>query len=333
MRNSNTSRIGWRLSWAAYAALALGPFGAGLACSVYDDSLLGDVAAPLGGSGTSAGTAGSGAVGGNASSGSASGGSASGSGSAGTASGGKAGESSTTTAGGSGAPTTGGGGSGTAGSAGAAGTGVGGETAGPTESIDDMEDGDPEIEINGLRNGYWYVGGDLTAGATTDPPSAKFAMAKLASDRSTYAAHLKAVGYKDWGSVMGFNFIELLTKVNPYDGSAFCGVQFWGKAAAATTVRFRIPDIDTHQAGGVCKDPPTGAGTACYDHFGTSFSFSTAWKPFTAKFSDLTQAGTGYHPADMKLKSNKLMAVEWALPGSGTTYEIWIDDVEFTKCK
>jgi hypothetical protein len=332
MRNSNTSRIAWRLPWAAYGVLALGPFVAGLACSVYDNSLVGDVAAPLGGSGSSSGAAGTGDVGGTAVAGAATGGSASGS--AGTSSGGNAGESSTV-AGSGGTPSAGNGGSASAGTAGA-GAGTGGEpTTGATESIDDMEDGDPEIEINAPRNGYWYVGGDLTAGATTDPPSSKFAMAKLASDRSTYAAHLKAVGYKDWGSVMGFNFTELSGAVKPYDGSAFCGVQFWGKAAAATTVRFRIPDIDTfhQQTGSVCQDPPTGAGTACYDHFGTSFGFTTAWKSFTAKFTDLTQAGTGYHPADMKLKADKLMAVEWALAGTGTTYEIWIDDVEFTKCK
>lgn len=196
-----------------------------------------------------------------------------------------------------------------------------------------MEDGDAEIELSGLRNGYWYVGGDLTPDATTDPLSTKFLMTKLAAgERSTYVAHLKAVGFKDWGSVMGFNFIELLTKVKPYDGSAYCGIGFWGKAAAATTVRFRVPDVDTHQNGGVCVDGGTN-GTACYDHFGASLSFSTAWKPFSLKFTDLMQVGTGYHPADGKLKADKLFAVEWALPGTGNTYEIWIDDVHFVKCE
>ncbi len=331
MRNSNTSRIAWHLPWTAWGALAGGPFLAGLACSVYDTSLLGDVAAPLGGSGTSVGAAGSGANGGTFVV-AGSGGGGGGSGAAGTESGGQAGESSST-AGRAGTPTAGSGGSATTGTAGTG--GGGGTQSGVTETIDDMEDGDSEIEINGPRNGYWYVGGDLTPGATLDPPSSKFAMAKLAaSDRSMYASHLKAAGFKDWGSVMGFNFVELLTKVKPYDGSAFCGVQFWGKATSATTVRFRVPDIDTHQAGMVCTDPG-GPGTACYDHFGTSFGFTTAWKAFTAKFSALTQAGSGYHPADMKLKSDQLMAVEWALPGTatGTTYEVWIDDVEFTKCK
>ncbi len=331
MRNSNTSRIARRLPWAGYGALALGPFVGGLACSVYDTSLLGDMTAPLGGSGKSAGAAGSGGVGGSAIAGEDTGGSASVS--AGATSGGKAGESSTTAGSGGSAGTSNGGSGGTA-SAGAAGSAGAGGTVEPgaTESIDDMEDGDPEIVVSGGRNGYWYAGGDLTVGATTDPPSTKYAMAQLAaSDRSTYAAHLKAVGFNDWGSVMGFNFTEQ-SGVKPYDASAFCGVQFWGKAAAATNVRVRIPDIDTHQEGMVCK-PVGAAGTACYDHFGAQAAFTTAWKSFTIKFTDVMQIGTGYHPADGKIKTAKLFALEWALPGLGKTWEIWVDDVEFIKCK
>lgn len=312
------------------AALASWPLALTSACSVYDDSLLGNAAAPLGGAaagaGSSAGVGGSGATAG-VDAGGATGGTAAGS--TGTAGAGNAGD---TTEGGS-AGTPAGGSAGTSAAGSATGGTAGEANSGPTESIDDMEDGDAEIELAGPRNGYWYVGGDLTPDATTEPPSTKFLMTKLAAgERSTYVAHLKAVGFKDWGSVMGFNFIELLTKVKPYDGSAYCGIGFWGKAAAATTVRFRVPDIDTHQNGGVCVDGGTN-GTACYDHFGASLSFSAAWKAFSLKFTDLAQVGTGYHPADGKLKTDKLFAVEWALPGTGNTYEIWIDDVHFVKCE
>jgi hypothetical protein len=312
------------------AALASWPLVLGSACSVYDDSLLGNSAAPLGGTAAGAGAGasigGSGAAAGDAAG--ATGGSAAGS--TGAAGAGKAGDNSDQ--GGSGG-TAAGGSAGTS-AAGSSTAGTAGEpNSGPTESIDDMEDGDPEIELSGPRNGYWYVGGDLTPNATTDPLSTKFLMTKLAEgERSAYVAHLKAVGFKDWGSVMGFNFIELLTKVKPYDGSAYCGIGFYGKAAAATTVRFRVPDIDTHQNGGVCVDGGTN-GTACYDHFGASLPFTAAWKPFSLKFTDLAQVGTGYHPADGKLKTDKLFAVEWALPGTGNTYEIWIDDVHFIKCE
>ena len=309
-------------------ALASWPLALASACSVYDDSLLGNAAAPLGGTAASAGVGGSDATGGVEATG-ATGGSAAGS------TGAAAGKAGDTSEGGSaGTATAGSAGTSAAGTSAAGTAGTGGEpNSGPTESIDDMEDGDAEIELAGPRNGYWYVGGDLTPDATTDPLSTKFLMTKLAAgERSTYAARLKAVGYKDWGSVMGFNFIELLTKVKPYDGSAYCGIGFYGKAAAATTVRFRVPDIDTHQNGGVCVDGGTN-GTACYDHFGASLSFSAAWKPFSIKFTDLAQVGTGYHPADGKLKTDKLFAVEWALPGTGNTYEIWIDDVHFIKCE
>jgi len=322
-----------RTSWQALAvcALASWPLIALAACSVYEDSLLENVSAPVGGFASDPGAgASSGGVGG-AGATTSTGGKPMGN--AGTEVGGKSGE--TSSAGGS-AGAGAGAGTGSVGAAGNAMAGTGGDPGStPNESIDDMEDGDSEILLTGPRNGYWYVGGDLTVGATLTPPPSKFAMSALgAGERSEYAAHVKAVGYDDWGSVMGFNFIELLTKVNPYDASAYCGVEFWGKAAAATTVRFRVPDIDTHQSGGVCKDPGTTGvnGTACYDHFGKSLSFTAAWQPFSVKFADLVQTGSGYHPPDDKLKADKLMAVEWALPGTGKTYEIWIDDVQFSTC-
>lgn len=44
----------------------------------------------------------------------------------------------------------------------------------------------------GRRNGYWYVGGDLAAGATLEPPASKFEMTQLIGDRSTTVAHVKA---------------------------------------------------------------------------------------------------------------------------------------------
>jgi hypothetical protein len=289
------------------------------------------VAAPSGGSENGAGNGGSANVAGSAIGGGgknvAPGGS---SGSAAAGNGGKAGEGAS---GDAGAPSGGSGGSSGTAAGGSGGSGgSGGEPgSGATEMIDDMEDGDAEIAPVLPRNGYWYVGHDLTAG-TTDPTSAKFMMAELdAADRSVYAAHLKAANFTDWGSVIGFNFVEQLGTVKPYDGSAYCGIQFWAKAAAATTVRFRLPDIDTHQSGGVCTDPGT-TGTACYDHFSASAAFTTAWKSFSFQFAALTQTGNGYHPADNKLKPDKLFAAEWALPGNNKTYEIWIDDVEFINC-
>jgi hypothetical protein len=78
----------------------------------------------------------------------------------------------------------------------------------------------------------------------------------------------------------------------------------------------------------------TGAADRlCYDHFRAPVALTTAWKPLTISFSQVEQLGTGYHPADKKLKTDQLYAVEWAVPGSaGKAHEIWIDDVSFVAC-
>ncbi len=309
--------------WLGLRALACWPLVAS-ACSIYEPALLDGIAAPLGG-----GASGGGESVGGAASGATNGGTEAASGSAG---------SSDTAGMGGDMPSQGGSGgnAGGSGSSGGSSAGTGGTGGAPPVSdivvIDDMEDGDAAINFDDGRNGYWYVGHDATPTATSDPESDKFSMLALPSgERSVYSAHLKAVGFKDWGSVIGFNFKELSGKVKPYDASAFCGVQYFAKAAAATSVRFRVPDVDTHADGGVCKVGGS-AGQACYDHFGASAALTTSWKQYSVTFSALMQVGSGYHPADGKLKTDQLFALEWALPGNGNTYEIWIDDVTFTKC-
>ena len=317
-------------------ALAAGPFVCALSCNAYEPSLTAGTAG-LGGSGASAAaeTAGSLATAGSGAVPTHMGGSESGSaGTAGIAAvggavGGKGGE--TSAVGGNGGAAI----AGSAGSSGATTAGAGGGQAiQDSDPLDDMEDDDTQIMLSGGRNGFWYVGSDGTVGATTDPMGT-FAMSGLAKDdhgSSMYAAHLKAVGFTGWGSVMGFNVVESLGTVKAYDASAYCGVQFWAKAAAPFTARFRAPDGDTHQAGGVCMDGGA-ANKACYDHFGAYVPLTTAWKAFPIRFTDLAQAGTGYHPADGKFRADQLYAIEWALPGgTAKTYELWIDDVEFIKC-
>lgn len=337
MRNFSLSRTGARANWARRSILAWGPLGAALACNVYDDSLTG-VMTPLGGSGSSAAAGSdsggkssdggkmsdggggsksstSGSGGDEVSGGGGSGGSAAGT----TAAGGGTGGTSTAGTGGTGGSANGGGGS-------------GGTAPSDVELIDDMEDGDAAIFPNHGRNGYWYTGGDLTPSAVLTPPANKFAMTMLAvGDRSDYAASVKAENFADWGSVMGFNFVEK-NGPQPYDASAFCGVHFWGKAAAPVTLRLRVPDVNTHPAGGVCKDPGA-SGTSCYDHFGSAVAFGKVWAEYSFKFADLTQIGSGYHPPTNKLSTDKLYAMEWALPGGAPkTYQIWVDDVELLKC-
>jgi hypothetical protein len=313
------------------AALSLGLWLLALGCTVYDDSLLDDEG-PVAGSGGS-GVSGSTSDGGMADPSEA--GKASGGSSAAQGSGAEPGSGTGGVTAGSGGAAAGSSTGGTP-SAGSSSGGTGGTPApGDADPVDDMEDGDPQIVVATGRNGYWYVGNDGTVGGTQEPPVAAFAMAKLtAGERpnSSWSAHTKVDGFKGWGSVLGFNFTEQLGMVEAYDASAYCGVRYWAKAAAATALRFRVPDGNTHPVGAVCVDGGP-AGMACYDHFSAAAAFTTEWQEFTVMFAALQQIGTGYHPASMKLQADKLYGLEWALPGQNNAFEIWVDDVELLKCE
>lgn len=331
MRNFNVSRMPAKGSLGSRLALASGPFALLLACSVYDDAL-GDADSSLGGSSSAeAGTSPGGVSNHGGSSGAGAGGApTTRAGTAGEGAGGSvdhAGSAGTSTSG----STAGGGGS-----AAAAGSDAGGQATSDSTLVDDMEDTDAQIVVAGGRNGYWYVGNDGTVGGTQAPTAAMFEMFELSSGEqqdSTYSAHMKVSGFTGWGSVIGFNLVEQQTVVKAYDASEFCGLQFWGKAAASTPLQLRLPDGDTHPDGMVCKT--TGAAnTLCYDHFSTSISLTTAWKSFSVMFASLQQPGSGYHPPDKAFKADQLYAMEWALPGAGgKAYEIWIDDVMLVACQ
>jgi hypothetical protein len=321
MRNFNVSRM--RL----LGALACWP-PALAACSVYDDVI--ETTASTAGS---AGLSGKGGVSGGGGSDAGRGGSTEQH--AGETAGG-AGSSSAGTPSQSGSDSGGSAGS-SAGSGGtAAGSSAGGSDAGGqpplADVVDDMEDADQQIAVDGGRNGFWYVGHDLTTGTQT-PATAKFSMPELSVARgdSMYAAYMKASDFSDWGSVIGLNLVEQPALAS-YDASSYCAVEFWGKAAGATSLRLRLPDADTHPEGGVCSTSGA-ANTLCYDHFSAPVALTASWKSYSIAFASLQQIGTGYHPADKKFKADKLYGLEWALPGvAGKTYEIWIDDVTFVPC-
>lgn len=319
-----------------------------LACSVYEDPHSG-AAAPVevagsssAGSGAAAGSDAAGGSAGTSSPNTGGSGASDDGGSGGIAGTGGSGESNgvagaggTTGGAGSGGGAGAAGGSAAGGTAGgSAGGGQAGQLNGAVALIDDMEDDNAQITERDGRDGFWYVGNDGTAGGTQEPVATAFTMSDLTSAEragSSYAARMKVSGYSGWGSVIGFNLIEILGAVKPYDASSYCGLSFWAKAAATTALRVRLPDGDTHPAGNVCVDG--GASNGCYDHFGKNATFTASWTKFDVLFSELDQAGTGYHPADKKLKPSQLFAIEWALPGANKAYEIWIDDVSFLPCQ
>lgn len=312
--------------------LVVGAWCLSLACNVYDSGMLAGAAAGMsGGGGTEPRSmGGTGAM--QATAGVNTGGSGGSGGTSPAPSGGEGGNGGADIDGGG---VTGGGAGAVGGGGGAAGS-AGATQADEFEIIDDMEDGDARIAPSHGRTGSWYVGNDGTMGATQEPPVGTFLMTPLAVEErppSLFAAHTKVAGFKSWGSLLGLNFLDTLTK--GYDASEYCGVQFWGKAAAVTALDVRLPDGNTRPEGKVC-DPsvPPPAGRGCHNHFVARVTLVVGWKEFTVAFSDLRQGAVdSYRPPDGKLRRDQLFALEWHLPAaSGKAQQIWIDDVAFRRC-
>jgi hypothetical protein len=158
------------------------------------------------------------------------------------------------------------------------------------------------------------------------PSLTGFTMSLLSAPRenSKYAARTSGAGFAVWGAGMGFNLSNKGTTVSVYDASGYTGLTFWAMAAAdsVTSVRVNVADEDTSPEGGVCAD------TKCNDHFGTSIELSTSWKQYALKFSDMQQSGFG--DPFPQLKASALYAITFMF-ATNTTFDIYIDDIAFTK--
>jgi endoglucanase len=143
------------------------------------------------------------------------------------------------------------------------------------------------------RGGYWYSYSDKV-GSTIDPPAGEaggtFSMSEGGAKGSALAARMQGkVGRANIVFAgMGFSFVD---PKRPYDASKFDGIAFFAKAGGSTTsVRVKVPDINTDQDGKVC--------TECYNDFGADIVFTSAWTRHVIPFATMKQlSGCGApHP-------------------------------------
>lgn len=191
--------------------------------------------------------------------------------------------------------------------------------------IDDAEDDNNQIAPNKGRGGYWYTFLDK-AGSTIQPAAGStFAMSAGGAEGSAHAAHMS--GKVGNGTVvyggMGFNFVD---PKGMYDASAYKGISFWAKVGpgSGTHVRVKVPDVNTDDAGKVC--------TACFNDFGTDLELTTTWTKYTLPFSSMTQMVGWGAPQPGAITASKLFGVQWQVNTPGASYDVWVDDVEFTGC-
>jgi endoglucanase len=197
--------------------------------------------------------------------------------------------------------------------------------------IDDGEDGNNQTKLTGGRGGYWYTYIDGTGSGSTiwPPPGAlgnAFAMSLGGVHRSKFAANIKGrVGNaKIVYAAAGLNFTD---PMGPYDASKYKGISFWAKKGPDSygRVRFKVPDVSTHEAGGVCRD--------CSNDFGVELILNEMWQRFVLPWRKLKQQPDWGAPRPHMVKAAKLFGLQWQVSQPGASFDVWIDDVEFIGCE
>jgi len=184
----------------------------------------------------------------------------------------------------------------------------------PPELIEDFEDGDTRIIVQQGRNGGWYDIGDGTGTQTKGVVTG--------GKDSVYAMHYYGSGFTNWGSGIGFNFIDPQGgSSQPYDASMYQGIKFWAKieSGSSAAIRVVLPNSQTHPDGGLC-------GTNCWDHFGLDFTLTTTWQQYTLPFSSLTQQGWGTQFSVFDVSTIYDMEFRHS---QNVSYNVWIDNIEF----
>jgi hypothetical protein len=182
--------------------------------------------------------------------------------------------------------------------------------------IDDLEDNDGSILMQGGRNGAWYTFHDATAGGTQTPAMGDPFLPGDCGHASVKCAHTSGSGFKDYGAGFGFDLNNDGTTKGVYSVATFTGIAFWAKGTPFRLNVLTSATVPTAE-GGTC------ATTKCSDNFGTTIAATADYQQFVVPFSSLKQEGWG-DPTTWD--ATKVLAVQFKL-GPNVTFDVSIDDV------
>jgi endoglucanase len=201
---------------------------------------------------------------------------------------------------------------------------VEGKKCGPDGVMDDGEDNNNQASVQKGRSGYWYTFLDKVGSTISPEGGGTFAMAQGGANGSAYSARM--TGKVGTGEVvyagMGLNFVD---PKNQYDASAYKGISFWAKRGAGTgKVRLKVPDANTDQDGKVC--------TECFNDFGTDLELTETWTQYVIPFSQMKQLSGWGAPHPPAIDTKKLYGVQFQVNQPGASFDVWVDDLQFTGC-
>ena len=191
-------------------------------------------------------------------------------------------------------------------------------------NIDDFEDDNNQLTLEGGRDGYWWTKKD-EKGSTIGPDP--FAPSEGGADGSEMS--LQGVGKTSsspdaWGAGFGVNLVS--NQGSFYDASKYVGISFKAKAGpgSTTTVRFKIGDVNTHQDAHICK--------ACWNHFGKDVTLTNQWKEYKVLFTEARQEPYWGDPRPVAVTPSKLVSIDWSI-GPSQIFDLWVDDIRFLECQ
>jgi endoglucanase len=225
---------------------------------------------------------------------------------------------------------------GACGGAGASTGGAAGPAPGPTVVpdkdcpqdfvLDDAEDNNNQLVIQKGRNGYWYTFVDKAGTTITPPTQMAFMMSASGANGSQHSAHMmgKVAGAgAPLFAGLGFSFTDPKAA---YDATAFSGVSFYAKMGpgSTATVRLKVPDANTDPVGKVCSE--------CFNDFGADLTLTDQWKRYTVPFATMKQMDGWGAPHPASIDRSKIYGLQWQVAEQGASYDVWVDNVQFTGC-
>jgi endoglucanase len=193
-------------------------------------------------------------------------------------------------------------------------------------AIDDTEDNNNQLLIQKGRNGYWYTFVDKAGSTITPPSQSTFIMSAGGANGSQHAAHMMGKMAGSGAPLfagMGFSFTDPKAT---YDATAFTGVSFFAKVGPGSTtgIRLKVPDVSTDPAGKTC--------TECFNDFGADLTLTDQWKRYTVPFATMKQMEGWGAPHPSTVDKSKIYGLQWQVTATGVSYDLWIDNIQFTGC-
>jgi hypothetical protein len=195
-------------------------------------------------------------------------------------------------------------------------------------SIDDLEDGDNQIQALGHRSGFWYTYNDGTGMQTPVPdPTGLIPFKTSAGGHSAmFSAHTSGTAFTTWGAGMGFDFNNTASKSCVYNASAYAGIKFWAKGNVAIKAMVKIPGTTQSTSdSGTCTT--TGM---CEDHYFLQPKpiLTDAWTQYTIDFSSATTFGQEGWGVKVPFDKTNIIAVQFQV-GMSLPFDFSVDDITF----